>query len=316
MCRKREIEMKARAHFSTVSGSALLLSLWALLLLSAVVFAWVKFINANITVAAEANFGLQARALAHSGVQIAMNPAITSPTDPLLQQTIAPDRSYRVTLKHEDGKLNLNWLLQGPVARQNILKSYLQLRGLKLAEYTTFVDSLLVWIGAPGSHPSGAQESDNYHPPGRGSLLTLEEIKQVNGSEPLVSQPGWSDDFTLYPQNAPINLQYASSLVLQSLPTASPISASQAQRLIDYRAGPDKIDGTGDDNPVKDAATTAQYLNLPASQLTAIAALVTYRAGTTYRAVSVGHAANRTRQVEVVFTQGGAQSQIFLWKEF
>ena len=61
--------------FRTSRGSALILSLWALLLLSAAVFAWVKLIEQDIAVSGDANSALDARALAESGVAIALAPA-------------------------------------------------------------------------------------------------------------------------------------------------------------------------------------------------------------------------------------------------
>src|SRR5580658_712461 len=58
-------------------GSVLILALWALLLLSAAVFAWVKFIQQNAVYTGEANSGLDAKALAHSGVMVALHPQVT-----------------------------------------------------------------------------------------------------------------------------------------------------------------------------------------------------------------------------------------------
>ena len=55
-------------RLSPARGSALILALWALLLLSAAVFAWVKYIDQNIMLSQEANAGLEAKAFAHSGV--------------------------------------------------------------------------------------------------------------------------------------------------------------------------------------------------------------------------------------------------------
>ena len=288
--------MKARAHFSNSAGSALLMALWALLLLSAVVFAWVKFINANIAIAAEANFGLQARALAHSGVQVAMNPLV-SPATPALEQTLG-NGSYRVTLTGEGGKLNLNWLLsREDLKRIDVLKKYLNLRGLDFQQIETLADSLRDRVDKDGK---------------RGKLLTLDEIKQLKGSGALTSLPGWSDDFTLW-SVGPIDLQYASPLVLESLPI---FNDALAKVFLAVRAGPDKKEGTQDDKIFKDMGEVAITIGFTQKQLTQqIGTLVTLK-DPNWRAVSIGQAANRTRQVEVVFRKGGAQPQIFLWKEF
>lgn len=330
--------MKRHPQFSRsadTSGSALLMALWALLMLSAIVFAWVKFIDANMKNASEENFGFQARALAHSGVQIAM--ADPSPGSSLLQRDTAPDHGYQVTLTGEEGKLNLNWLLQGILReepyRRKILEKYLALRGLKNDEVQTLIGSLLVWVDKTGkSHDFGAKDSDTYHPP-HAYLITLEEVRHVSGSEPLVSQSGWEDDFTLWTDpsdpdaNAlvsPVNLRYASPLVLQSLPTTPPINSRQTQQFIDSRAGKDKIMDTQDD-PKLDEGFIRQSLGISQPDYTRLtkAGLIASQKTKIWRAVSIGKAANHTRQVEAVFTQarnpaGAATGNptINFWKEF
>src|SRR5947209_5691277 len=93
-------------------GSALLIALWALLVLSAMMLAWIQFLNQGISATREANFGLQARALAHSGVQVALNPLV-SPQTPLLQRSFGNDQSYSVTMTGEGGRINLKWVVEG-----------------------------------------------------------------------------------------------------------------------------------------------------------------------------------------------------------
>jgi hypothetical protein len=93
-------------------GSVLIIALWALLTLAAVVLAWAKFIDQEILLTADANFGLDAKALAHSGAAIGLHPLV-SPRTPLLRKMFSADRGYNVTLIGEGGKLNLNWLLAG-----------------------------------------------------------------------------------------------------------------------------------------------------------------------------------------------------------
>src|SRR2546425_6787936 len=66
-------------------ASALILALWALLLLSMAVFAWVQFIDQNISISGNANAALNAKALAHSGVYVALHPRVSQAT-PLLHR--------------------------------------------------------------------------------------------------------------------------------------------------------------------------------------------------------------------------------------
>jgi hypothetical protein len=131
-----------------------------------------------------------------------------------------------------------------------------------------------------------------------------------------VSQPGWSDDFTLWSINR-IDLQHAPLQVVASLPN---ITEQQAQRFIQYRDGKDGVNGTLGDYTYKTDAEAAQYLGISKDQFNKEIlplASVTVK-DPTFRIVSVGHAGNRDRQVEVVARKGGGGQAptIRLWKEY
>src|SRR5947208_653948 len=94
------------------TGSALLMVLWALLLLSGAILAWSPWIANDITLDANASRTMEARAMAHSGVAVALNPAVNKAT-PLLEHQFSSTQGYRVRMISEGGKLNVNWLLMG-----------------------------------------------------------------------------------------------------------------------------------------------------------------------------------------------------------
>src|SRR5437867_3664511 len=133
--------MKPRAHRN---GTVLILALWALLLLAAAVFGWVKFIDQEIAMQHEANAGLEATANAHSGAWIAMHPLVTRQT-PLLEAQFDVDHGYKVKLEGEGGKLNLTWLLSGleqDPRKKEIFDNYLRSRGLSFEERAVLIDCL------------------------------------------------------------------------------------------------------------------------------------------------------------------------------
>jgi len=293
-------------------GSVLLLVLWALLLLSAVIFAWVKTIDQDISIIHQMNSGLDARALAHSGAWVALHPLVTAQT-PLLDGTFGPTRGYKVKLTGEGGKLNLNWLLQGaeqnPLKRQ-LLETYLTRRGLSQMERATLIDSMLDWI-QPGNthHLNGMQDGKNYKNAHR-PFLSLDEVEKVNGSGPLVSQPDWKDDFTLYSQG-PVDLLSAPLRVMQSIPG---IGDARAIQFLNIRQGPDHLDGTKDDHVFKDITEVRSYLNLSETQFQALNGLVSIQ-DSTYHILSEGHSADVKRQLEVVARKSGGTPVILYWKE-
>ena len=293
-------------------GSVLLLVLWALLMLSAVVFGWVKMIHQDLSLVHQANSGLDARALAHSGVWMALHPLVTKQT-PLLNATFGPERGYKVKLTGEGGKLNLNWLAQTmeqDPRRRVLLENYLNRRGLNQQERAKLIDSLLDWV-QPGNthHLSGTPDSATYKNAHR-PLLSVSELEKVNGSGPLVSQPDWKDDFTIYGAG-PIDLLSASLPVLESIPG---IGEARARLFLKYRQGPDQIDGTKDDPVFKSISEVSSFLGLSDSQFQALNGLVDIQDATCH-ILSEGYSGGVTRKVEVVAQKTGAVPAILYWKE-
>ena len=291
-------------------ASALLLSLWALLVLSVAVFALAKFVNQGIDAVRDSNLSLDAKALDHSGLAIALNPDVSTQT-PALVADFGQNRGYHVRMVGEGGKLNLNFLLAGEQPqRLEVLKSYLRYRGLKLAEIQTLVDCMLDWVDPDNlKHLNGAEDEGDYHPANR-PFQSLEEVAKVKGSGPLVSLPHWEDDFTLY-SNGTIDLQSASVAVLSCLPG---VGEARARLLVQVRQGRDKLDGTLDDHFFKDLNEALSFLGYSAQGPSQLSGLVGLK-DPTYHILSIGTSGKVDRQVEVVAQKGSGRPNILLWKE-
>lgn len=308
---------KPSCHNRRRAGSVLILSVWALLLLSAAIFAWLKLIDQNITVTTERNNGLEAKALAHSGVMVALNPQVTQRT-PLLTQQVAPGRGYQAQMTGEGGKLNLNWLFspaQTPdPGKLALFNRYLERRGLNLEQRQTLTDCILDWL-SPGNigRLNGAEDSADYHPPHRGVFLSVDEVALVKNSQPLVSQPGWQDDFTIYTNPGLIDLQSASRRVLEALPG---VGDANVTRFLQVRQGPDGVDGTADDHIFASVAEAVSYLGINPLQAQQLAGCVYIENPlTTVHIRSTGQCGNVFRRVEVVAKKMGLQPIILSWKD-
>jgi hypothetical protein len=96
------------------SGSALLIVLWALLLLSAATFAWAVWIQQRIVAHGEEGRAVEARVMARSGMTLALHPQVTRIT-PMPPEELVPGAGYEVRNRGEGGKLNINWLMRGEV---------------------------------------------------------------------------------------------------------------------------------------------------------------------------------------------------------
>jgi type II secretory pathway component PulK len=291
-------------------GSALLLVLWALLLLSAAVFAWAASIHDSLALQAEGNRAIEARAMAHSGMALALHPGVTFET-PLPEETLASGMSYRVRMISEGGKLNINWLLRGEEPRKlTILKSWLERRGLDFQQREVLVDSLLDYVDGDDVKRLNGREKDGTYQPADRELQSVREIVRVPGAAPLTSQAGWENDLTIYSQG-PIDLSSASIEILRLLPG---LSETRVQQFVQYRQGEDGRDGTEDDIQFENFDAIRQFLGLTAAQFKELSSLVTYQ-DPTLQITSIGQSGKVSRHLEVVVRKAGAQPQILSWKE-
>ena len=297
-------------HASPSRASALILVLWALMLLSAAVLAWALSVQNSITRHAVDNRTFEALTMARSGLAIALHPAVSRRTR-VPDEEIAPGMGYQVRITSEGGKLNLKWLLQGEEPMKlAMLRHWLERKGLKFQERETFVDCLLDYVDADDvKRLNGAEDDGDYHPANR-ELQSVEELVRVRGTAPLTSQPGWQDDLTVYSQG-PIELQSASAEILSLIPG---LSDTRIRQFIQYRQGPDGIDGTPDDKTFPNLAAIQQFLGLTQAQFEAISGLITY-SDPTLRVVAEGHSGEIKRQIAVVVRKGNGKPQILSWKE-
>ena len=297
-----------------ISGAAIMLALWALFLLSALVISWALDINSRLAVSSEGTRMLRAEALACSGAEVALNPT-TKPGSPNLNGQMNNGATYQARITGEGGRLNINWIVAGQNPdRLEILRQYLQNKGIDLNERDTMIDSLLDWVEPNvGLHRLNAPpENDDYHPP-HALLTRVDELKKVAGWGEFTAVPGWDNDFTLN-STGPIDLAWASRDVLVSLPGFTP---EIVDRFLQLRQGPDGIDGTEDDanfSGVQEALTAAGLGPQLATQL-AQKGLLSFN-DPVFRVVSIGTAGKATRTVQMVFRRVGVMPQVITWREF
>lgn len=299
-----------KSPLSSRQGSALLIVLWALLLLSAATFSWAVWVQQGIAKHGEETRAVEARAMARSGMTLAMHPQVTRIT-PLPPEELVPGAGYELRIRGEGGKLNINWLMRGEEPMKLALfKQWLTRRGLKMHEIDVFMDCLLDYIDADSvKRLNGAEDDGDYHPANR-ELLNVEELARVRGTGPITSQPGWQDELTVYSMG-PIDLASADAEVLSLLPG---IGEARMQRFLKLRAGPDGIDGTEDDTIFPSLDAIQQVLGLSTTQFEILRPLVSYQ-DPTLNIQSIGHSGETKRKIEVVVRKGSAQPQILSWKE-
>ena len=293
------------------AASSLLLVLWALLMLSAAVFAFAKWMQQDMQLHAESNRDLEARAMAHSGMAFALHPLVSRET-PGLEEEFQGEIGYRVRIVSEGGKLNIRSLLEGESPEKlDILNKWLERRGLGYNERQVFIDCLLDWIDGDNAHRlNGVEDDGDYHPPNR-MLQSVEELAQVRGAEPLTDTEGWKDALTIHGSGR-IDLVAADLDVLRLLPGNIP--ETRLQQFVTFRRGVDGVDGTRDDPKFRDIKSVFDFLGVPEPSRRMLGNIVGVN-DQTMRITSEGHSADAYRHVEAVVLKGGGKPTIYSWKE-
>jgi general secretion pathway protein K len=306
---KSEIRKPKTRH----RGAAIMLALWALFLLSAMIISWALDIDTRLSISGSANRRLEAEAMACSGTEVAFHPLI-KPGSKNLKREMAPRLGYQAHITGEGGRLNINWLVAGEDQnRLEVLRRYLENKGIDLNERDAMMDALLDWVSPNvGLHRLNAPpESDDYHP-AHALFTRIDDLKKVHGWEEFTSVPGWDDDFTLN-SSGPVDVAWASRDVLLALPG---MNESTVDRFLELRRGPDGIDGTEDDMTFQSPNDVRSALSLSEEQFKQLWGTLLGLKDPIFRVVSVGQSGNVQRTVQLVFRQTGSTPQLISWKEF
>ncbi|MEP6810981.1 MAG: hypothetical protein ABI992_12120, partial [Chthoniobacterales bacterium] len=258
----------------------------------------------------EASRVLEAEAMAASGSEIALHPAVEAGAA-VLHGRVGNHQSYDVQITGEGGRLNLNWVLAGEnPQRLELLRKYLETKGVELNDRDRMIDTLLDWVDPDNLvRLNGAEIDGDYHPANT-LLVRIEDVKQVRGWEDFCAQPGWDDGLTLN-STGPVDLAWASRDLLLALPG---MSEQIVDQFLQLRAGPDGIDGTEDDAPFKTMEDVRGALGLSKDQYIQLAPLVVFK-DQVLRIVSTGRSGKVTRVVQMVVRKSGAIPQLITWKE-
>ena len=301
-------------------GAAIMLSLWALFLLSAMLISWALDIGTRVSNGSIANRVIEAQAMACSGAEIAFHPAV-KPGSHVLKGSLGQGQSFEARITGEGGRINLNWLVAPPdnPVRHEFLRKYLETKGIDLNDRDHMIDCLLDWVDPENLvRLNGAEDEPGYKAPNK-PLTSLEELKRVRGWEEFTSRPDWDADLTLK-STGQIDISWASREVLLALPGLTP---NRVDQFLSIRRGPDEIDGTEDD--VKFAVTDGQ--SVPADpalafgltkvqydELNASGLITPY--DPVLRVDSVGKSGPVTRTVRMVIGKSGNSILLKSWKEF
>jgi general secretion pathway protein K len=289
-----------------------MLALWALFLLSAMVISWALDINTQLTISGNANRVLEAEAMACSGSEVALHPLV-KPGSSALRASFPPHQSFEARITGEGGRLNVNKLLEGEnPANLELLRKYLEIKGVDLNERDRMIDCLLDWVDPDNLVRLNGAENEPGYKPSNAALKSLNELKRVKGWEDFTARQDWDSDFTLSTTEAKININWASRDVLLALPG---FTEPVADRFLAMRRGPDDVEGTEDDVKFMNPQEVQIALGFRADQFTQLAGLITFNESVV-RVISVGKSGKVTRTVRMVLFKNNASMRLISWKEF
>ncbi len=296
-------------------GSALLVVLWVIALLSFLIVTSMMVVMQDVETVAARRLVFRAHQLAEAGLAIGANPAVKS-GDPLLRKQVGYGESYEVNITTEESRLNIGALLTEE--RRPVLERLFGSWGLRPPEVQAVVDALMDWVDPDDFKRLTGAESRDYKKDGFSDrpynrpFQSLDEVTLVRGME-LVAQanPAWREAFTLWGGGA-LDINEAPA---ELIAIVADVPLSAARTLVTARNGPDGIPHTDDDEPMKSLDEAMVLLGARAGPQPGGAGMFTLR-GTVTRVDSVGRAGACTRRISVVMQKGGGgQSPIMEWRE-
>ncbi len=279
-------------------GSALLLVIWAIMLMAFTVAGVVEYVTQSMEEDVLVAGQFRAMNLAECGIALGLHPQI-KPGDPALRQVIGNDGGFVVTISSEGAQIPINSITNNGYrdAVYNLFVAW----GLSADEASTAADSLADWVDSDGDPRSQGAESDYYKSlgfqdfPRNQSFSSLDEMLLVRGMDAVERlKPDWRNFFSVHGDGM-IDLNYASKDVLMAV---CGVKETDADNLVRERIGPDGFPGTEDDK-ILSMAEAQKLLGLDDARYSAIKSFITTD-HLMRRVESVGHIGTQRFKVVVI----------------
>lgn len=248
-------------------GSALLLVMWLISMLSLLIYSTVQVISHDMDITISQKKAFRARQLTEMGINIACNPVVKESDTALLNQQVGDGESFAVTIRGEGGRFNVNTLLQNK--SRDFFERTFELWGLEKDAASALTDCLLDWTDADEQKELHGMEREDFEAMGYTGypfdrpFYSLDEMLLVPGFDQVAAlKKDWRDYFTIYSAGK-LDLNAAEAKVIAlgmniSKATFDPGSKDfeadekAADEFVHkYRFGPDGEEFTTDDQKVQ-----------------------------------------------------------------
>jgi general secretion pathway protein K len=313
-------------------GSALLLVLFAIVLLSGLIITTVGFVKNGVDEYAARNKEFRSRQLAESGLAFGLNPQIQNEDRNLLEQRAPDGGMFRVAISSESTKLNINYLLRSN--RDDILSKLFMRWGVASKLASEAVAGLHDYMTGPANAdqqtaqlqqqvqqaPQQQQQqtpqqptADNSQPlmPVTRQFQAVEEMSLVPEFAPVMDkQPDWKNSFTIW-GDGKIDVNLADADMIELIAS---VTHAQADQFVKYRWGPDGIPFTQDDRVYRTADEVRASLGLSQAQFQLVQGLLSLNSAVD-RIESTGIIAGYEKKVVVVASRNSTPMRYLSWQE-
>jgi len=319
-------EPRPTNHLSTQNGSALLLVLFTLLLISGLVLSALTFLESGVEDYGALNHQFRARQLARSGLAFGLNPQITNQDTPLLNQKFKPNGEFHVVISSESTKLNVNSLLGE--GRDDILQTLFLQWNVSLDAVNAVINGLKKWTNgnqeiqpvgsnAPQAAPAqqaGVQTGNGQQQQGIQLVrpfLAVSEMAEVPGFNAVIAaKPNWADYFTVWSDGTiDVNLADPSMIAL-----VTGVTSATATQFVKHIWGPDGIPFTSDDQPYQNWNDVMLQLGMSSQQFQIVQNLLSLTS-TVDRVDSTGTVGKYSTTISAVAKRSSIPVAYLLWQE-
>jgi general secretion pathway protein K len=308
-------------------GSALLLVLFAIILLTGLVTATVVFVSNDVDEYGALNKAFRARQLAESGLAFGIDPQVQNQDRALLEQVMPDGGRFHVFISSESTKLNINFILQND--RVDLLSDLFIRWGVSPKAADTAADALLKYLQNPTSdqavvltaQPAAtAQPGAATNQPAAATtqavalatqFSSVAEMGNVQAFGPVMKkQPDWMNFFTVWGDGKiDVNLADADMIAL-----VTGVTKATADQLVKYRWGPDGKPFTLDDRVYNNMDEVRAALGMSPEQFQLVQDLLSLTSAVD-RIESTGIIAGYEKQIVVVTSRNTIPITYLSWQE-
>ena len=299
------------------AGSALLLVLFAIILLSGLITATVAFVSNDVDEYGALNKEFRARQLAESGLAFGLNPQVKNQDRALLDQVTPDQGRFHVLISSESTKLNINFILQN--SRDDLLTKLFIGWGVTPKTADAAVAGFHSYLSKPLTTQPASGEAQTIQtaaqtqtdPQNETQFSTVAEMSLVREFGPVMrKRPDWADFFTIWGDGKiDVNMADAPTIAL-----VTGASGATADKFVKYRWGFDGKPYTLDDRVYNSMDEVRAGLGMGAEQFQLVQDFLSLTSAVD-RIESTGIIAGYEKQIVVVTSRDTLPIIYLSWQE-